>query len=72
MSVHWLVGQLVVLVGQLVGPLFSFWQSKTLWAHHSFPNAQVTLSVTAPAHPHTTGVAVSHLKLAILIVGQWV
>ena len=30
----------------------------SFWAHRSRPNAQVTFSITAPAHPHATSVAV--------------
>ena len=50
-----------ILVHQLVGwsVLFllfrHFW---AFWAHSSCPNALVTFSSTAPAHPHETGVAV--------------
>ena len=28
------------------------------WAHYSCPNAQVTFSITAPAHPHAPGIIV--------------
>ena len=36
-------------------PLLLF---RHFWAHCSCPNAQVTRSITAPAHPHATGVTV--------------
>ena len=39
-----------------VGPLF--WYFWALWAYCSCPNALVTFSSTAPAHPHATGIAV--------------
>ena len=42
-SVGWLVGW---LVGWSV-PFFTFWRFWAFWAHCSWPNAQVTFSVTA-------------------------
>ena len=52
-SVGRLVGRLVGRsVGRLVGSLFTF------WAYGSCPDAPVTFSSTAPAHPHAARVAV--------------
>ena len=45
-SVSWLV------------PFLLFWRFWAFWAYCSCPNALVTFSSTAPAHPHATGVAV--------------
>ena len=55
MSVGWLVGW---LVGQLL-PYLIFWPFFAFSAYCSCLSAQVTLSITAPAHPHMIGVTIN-------------
>ena len=62
--VRWSVGW---LVSRLVCPLLLFRHFWAFWAHCSCPNAPVTFSITAPAHPHATRVAV-YPALFILIL----
>ena len=52
------VGRLVGWsVGRLV-PFLVFWCFWVFWAYGSCPDALVTFSSTAPAHPHVTRAAV--------------
>ena len=47
-------------VGRSVGwsvPFLLFWRFWAFWAYGSRPDALVTFSSTAPAHPHATRVA---------------
>ena len=53
--VGWLVGW---LVGQLL-PYLIFWPFFAFSAYCSCLSAQVTLSITAPAHPHMIGVTIN-------------
>ena len=58
MSVGWLVGW---LVGQSIGrsvPFLLFQGFWAFWAYSSCQDTLVTFSSTAPAHPHSTRVAV--------------
>ena len=62
-----------LLVGRLVDRslFYFFWRYWAFWAYRSCPDALMTLSSTAPAHPHATRVAVypalfSHVLRSIL------
>ena len=58
------------LVGRSVGwsvPFLLFRRFWAFWAYGSCPDALVTLSSTAPAHPHATRVAV---YLALFFLGK--
>ena len=53
-----------------VGSLFTLWRFWEFWAHCSCANAPVTFSITAPAHPYATGIALFP-ALFILLASEW-